>query len=117
MSVQSSPNVSVVVPIYNRILHTRAFLQEFSKVTYPNFEIVIVDDGSTDGSSKIIRKEFPSVKVLREESGNLWWSNAMKIGVRDALAHGADYILSINDDVTFNPEFLTHLVAYAQEHP
>jgi GT2 family glycosyltransferase len=123
MSLQKSgqeegtdPKVSVVVPVYNRRDLTISFLRNFEHVTYQNCEIVIVDDGSTDGTSEVIAREFPHVRLLRE-SGDLWWTKATNIGVRDALAHGANYILTINDDVDVDPNFLSALVTYARSHP
>jgi GT2 family glycosyltransferase len=115
MRVQN-PRISVVTPVYNRIVLTREFLGAFSAVTYPNYEIIIVDDGSTDGSAEVIEREFPSVRLIRTE-GDLWWSKATNVGVLDALNRGADFILTINDDVSFEPDFLTRLVDYAADHP
>src|SRR5690242_6946342 len=114
--VAQRPHVSVVVPVFNRLEHTREFLRCFEKVTYPNREVIIVDDGSTDGTADAIARQWPSVRLLREE-GNLWWSESTNRGVRDALERGADYILTINDDVTFDADFLDRLVAYAETHP
>ena len=113
---KSYPKVSVVVAVYNRIHLTKTFLQNFTRVTYPNYELIIVDDGSTDGTSNMIMKEFSYVRILKRE-GNLWWSKATNIGVSDATLRGADYILIMNDDVVFEPDFLFHLVAYAEAHP
>jgi GT2 family glycosyltransferase len=111
-----TPRVSVITPIFNRKDITRQFLQSFAGVTYPNFEIIVIDDGSTDGSADAIQREFPSVRVFRTE-GNLWWSRATNVGVRDAISRGADFILTINDDVILDPEFLTHLVDRAVPNP
>jgi GT2 family glycosyltransferase len=108
--------VSIVVPAYNRMALTRQFLQSFQLVTYPNFEIIVVDDGSTDGTPEMIARDFPRVRLLRQ-SGNLWWTKATNIGIRDALARNARYILTINDDVTVEPGFLSALVAHAGLHP
>lgn len=110
------PKVSVVVPVYNRIRLTTAFLQGFASVSYPNFEIVVVDDGSTDGTSQIIKNNFPSVHLLQTE-GNLWWARATNLGASDAIERGTDYILTINDDVTFKYDFVDKLVMVAQLKP
>lgn len=112
----ADPRIAVVVPVYNRRDLTVSFLQSFERVTYRNFEIIIVDDGSTDGTAETIAREFPRVRLLRE-SGDLWWAKATNIGVRDALSRGAEFILTINDDVSVDPHLLDALVQTAQAHP
>ncbi len=111
-----SPKVTMVVPVYNRVNLTLEFLRSFQNVTYPNCEIILVDDGSTDGTPEVVEKEFPSIRVMRTE-GNLWWSKCMNRGVKAALASGTDYILTINDDVAVDPSFLSALVTFALQHP
>jgi len=112
----ADPRIAVVVPVYNRRDLTVSFLQSFERVTYRNFEIIIVDDGSTDGTAETIAREFPRVRLLRE-SGDLWWAKATNIGIRDALSRGAEFILTINDDVSVDPHLLDALVQTAQAHP
>src|SRR3972149_653657 len=109
------PLVFVVVPVYNRLEKTRRFLEKFSAVTYRNYKIVIVDDQSYDGTQEIIPVEFPNV-VFLSGNGNLWWSGATNKGVLYGISHGADYVLTINDDATFEHDFLTQLVASAENN-
>jgi GT2 family glycosyltransferase len=116
MNTDTPPKVSVITPIFNRRAITLDFLRGFSAVTYGNVEVVIIDDGSSDGSADAIAAEFPAVRLIRT-AGNLWWSKATNVGVEDALTRGARYILTINDDVIVDPGFLTHLVHYAESHP
>jgi GT2 family glycosyltransferase len=108
--------VSVVTPVYNRIAITREFLQSMTDLRYPNYEIIIVDDGSTDGTANMVEHDFPSVRLIRTP-GDQWWSKATNVGVGDALARDARYILTINDDVQVDPDFLTILVDVAEAHP
>ncbi len=112
----SFPRVAVVVPIYNRVETTLEFLRLFQSVSYPNYEIIVVDDGSTDDSSDRISREFPAVRLLREK-GDLWWAGATNAGLKDAITRNADFALTINDDVTFNSDFLDHLVSRALREP
>lgn len=110
------PRVSIVTPIHNGIEDTVEYLRSLAGVTYPNFEIVIVDDGSTDGSSEIIARDFPRVRLLPGD-GTLWWAGGTNAGVRDALERGADFILTMNNDVRVAPDFLDKLVQCASENP
>lgn len=111
---QAWPLVYVVVPAYNRCDKTLRFLQCFLRVSYPRSRVVIVDDGSTDGTRYAIELNFPEVVVLQGD-GNLWWSGGTNKGAAYALEQGADYILTINDDAIMEPDFLTHLVATARQ--
>jgi GT2 family glycosyltransferase len=111
-----TPRVSIVTPIFNGIADTVAYLASLEAVHYPNFEVIIVDDGSSDGSSQIIADAFPAVRVLRGD-GNLWWSGSTNFGIEDALSRGTDFVLTMNNDVKVAPDFLDALVVCAQENP
>jgi GT2 family glycosyltransferase len=115
-SSAAGPLVYAVVPAYNRCEKTLRFLRSFAEVTYPRKRVVIVDDGSTDGTHHSVELNHPEVPVLQGD-GHLWWSGGTNLGVRYALDHGADYILTINDDSVMEPDFLTHLVAVARQDP
>jgi GT2 family glycosyltransferase len=112
----SFPKVAVVVPVFNKIALTVRFLESFKHVTYPHYSIIIVDDGSTDLTSERIRHDYPGV-ILLSGNGNLWWSGGTNVGVRYALEHGFDYVLTINNDTRVSQNFLTRLVETAQAHP
>lgn len=110
------PLVYAVVPAHNRRDKTLRFLRHFARVEYPNRRVIVVDDGSTDGTAAAIHSEFSDVEVPRGD-GNLWWSGGTNLGVRRALERGAEYILTINDDCVMAPDFLTHLVRIARQDP
>ena len=61
--MMSSPHVVVIVLNWNRKDDTLACLESLQEVTYPNFEAVVVDNGSTDGSVPAIRARFPGQPV------------------------------------------------------
>ncbi len=116
METKQTPAVTVVTPIYNGIEHTIPYLRSLKKVKYSYLEIVIVDDGSTDGSAEKIRAEFPDVVVLQGD-GSLWWSGATNLGVKYALEHNADYIYTVNNDVELESGSIGNLVKLAKENP
>jgi GT2 family glycosyltransferase len=104
------------VPVFNRIDLTVRFLESFRQIDYPNARTIIVDDGSTDGTARILAERFPEVVVL-EGDGNLWWAGATNVGVQHALTLQAQYVLTINNDVQVRPDFLSRLVESAEENP
>lgn len=103
-----SPNLVVVIPTYNRWEETRITLACLAQTEYRNFEIVLIEDGCTDGTADNCQKEFPDVHLLHGD-GNLWWSGAINKGVEYALALGADAIVWLNDDNRVEPDTLSRL--------
>ena len=110
------PKVSIVTPIHNGIEHTVDYLDSLSRISYPHYEVVIVDDGSTDGSAERISASFPQVRIVSGD-GNLWWAGGTNAGIRDALARGTDFILTMNNDVEVAPDLLDVLLGCAADHP
>jgi GT2 family glycosyltransferase len=110
--------VYVVTPVHNRSAITQRFLACLHAQDYPDLSIVIVDDGSTDGTSEMIRKLFPNVEIVRGD-GNLWWTGGTNAGLRHVLARaaGTDYVLIINDDLEFDTDYVRRLATFAQRHP
>jgi GT2 family glycosyltransferase len=110
------PRVVLLVPVYNRREITREFLVAARKIDHTPLEVVVVDDGSPDGTADMIKREFPEVRLLRTP-GDYWWSKCMNAGLRAVLPEKPDYILTLNDDVSFDPSFLRHLVDRARREP
>jgi N-acetylglucosaminyl-diphospho-decaprenol L-rhamnosyltransferase len=99
--------IYIVVPVFNRKTFTQHFLYCMREQTFRNFDIIIVDDGSTDGTAELITDQFREVQLLRG-NGNLWWTGAINLGIRHVMkrASEADAILVINDDIEVDSEYL-----------
>jgi GT2 family glycosyltransferase len=102
--------IYVVVPVYNRKGYLERFLNCLRRQTFRNFAIIVVDDGSTDGTSELVTEQFPEVKLLQGD-GNLWWTGAINVGIRYAMTQASttDAVLVINDDLEVNPDYLETL--------
>ena len=62
-----------------------------------NVHVVVVDDGSTDGTAGAVRDAYTDAKVVTSD-GSLWWSGAINKGINVALANQPDYVLLLNND-------------------
>ena len=98
------PSISVVICTYNGHRTIRDCLEGLKKVDYPNFEVIVVNDGSTDGT-EIIAKEY-GFKVISIPNGGL--SNARNVGMRAA---NGEIIAYTDDDAVPDPHWLTYLAA------
>jgi GT2 family glycosyltransferase len=78
-------------------------------VQYPNFDVIVVDNGSSDDPSPRLKREFPSIKLLASNE-NLGFTGGNNLAIEDALRHGAAYVLLLNNDTLVDPPFLTELV-------
>lgn len=105
--------IYIIIPVHNRKAYTRQCLASLHRQTYAYFSVVVVDDGSTDGTSAMIKAEFPEVVVLAG-TGSLWWAGATNLGIQYALdrmpADADHFVLTLNDDTQVPPDYLTSLV-------
>ena len=104
---------AIIIPVHNRrevTLRCLAGLEETGVLTWS--QVIVVDDGSTDGTGDAIRTRFPSVRLLPGD-GNLWWGGAIRLGMDAAVQSGADVLAWLNDDCQPDPGTLRLLVDHA----
>jgi GT2 family glycosyltransferase len=111
-----SNNLFIVIPVHNRVKLTRDCLLSLGRQTRSDFKVVVIDDGSTDGTSQMIKAEFPQVSILPGD-GNLWWTRATNMGVQYALDRGADYLMTLNDDVIATDDFVEKMMLWVERKP
>ena len=110
------PEVAVVIPTFNRLASLRRCLDRLRLVSSPTFSIIVVDDGSSDGTAECLSHSYPEVTLLLGD-GNLWWAGAMNVGCRSAAATGATWVLVLNDDSEIEPDTIAALVATSRQYP
>lgn len=99
------PLVSIIIVNWNGGEVFRQCLESLSKIDYPNWELIVVDNGSTDGSEKYI-KLIELTKLIKNQS-NLGFASANNQGYEKTKGK---YILLLNNDTNVKPDFLTKLV-------
>ena len=111
--------IYVVIAVHNRNQLTAKCLACLRAQTEPH-RVVVVDDGSTDGTAALIARDFPDVTVLTG-TGSLWWTGGTNLGIRYVLEHdhpaSDDFVLTLNDDTEVTPDYLTTLLRAYRSNP
>jgi GT2 family glycosyltransferase len=103
------PKVSVVLVHLNQEAHTRECIESLQRLSYENVEIIVVDNGSTDGSGARLSAQFPSVVFTRTDK-NSGFAEGNNVGIRLALQRNAEYIALLNNDTVVDRDFIQPLV-------
>ncbi|GAA5534863.1 glycosyltransferase family 2 protein [Deinococcus aluminii] len=107
------PRVGIVILNWNGWQDTVECLSSLQGLAYPNFEVIVVDNASTNDSVGQIRQRFPAVRVI-ESPENGGFSKGNNLGIRAFMAAGVDYVWLLNNDTTVSTLALTELVRLAQ---
>jgi hypothetical protein len=110
------PKVSIIILNWNGLNDTIECLDSVYRLEYPNFEVVVVDNCSTDGSVGNISREFPQAFLI-ENSKNLGFTGGNNVGMKYAMRVGADYVWLLNNDTVVEPHTLAKLVEEAEQSP
>ena len=108
--------VTIILLNWNGKEDTIECLESLKHITYPNYEILLVDNGSTDGSVECFRERYPGMEII-ENGENLGFAEGNNVGIRRAMDEGADYVLLLNNDTVVDPEFLGELVKVGESDP
>jgi len=111
--MDSTRFVSVIIVTWNHASDLPACLEALAAQTYPDLEVIVVDNASQDGSATWVRAHYPLVRML-EQTQNLGFAAGFNRGV--ALARG-EWVLSVNPDLTPAPDFVRQLVQAASAGP
>jgi GT2 family glycosyltransferase len=112
--MHTPPRIHVLAPVHNRRAVTEKFVRCLLAQTYTQWHLVLIDDGSTDGTENMVRGMVPpgALTVLRGR-GNWWWAGSLHQGYLWLKRHGAaagDLVLIMNDDTEFDADFLARAV-------
>ncbi len=128
----ASPRVEIIILNYNRAGIVADCLESVFSNTYPDFKVILVDNGSEDSSLKAVRawaegrarigwaqtdNEAATVEAdltVIQAGSNLGFTGGHNLGISAALKRGAAYVMLLNSDITVEPDFLKRLVAAVQ---
>ena len=106
------PMIYVVILNWNLKQDTAGCVASVLQSTYPSYRVLVVDNGSSDGSAQYLRRSFPSIEIIVNPA-NLGFAAGNNVGIRHALDKGADYVLLLNNDTTVDLGMLAQLAACA----
>ncbi len=107
------PRVIIVVLNWNGKEDTAECLDSLSQISYPNYAIIVVDNGSTDGSVEFLTERYANIEIIQNNE-NIGFGAGNNVGMKRALNMGADYILLLNNDTVVDKRFLDCLVQEAE---
>jgi GT2 family glycosyltransferase len=116
MNAEEPLDVLVVIVVWNGLEDTLECLESLRRCEFSNKRILVVDNGSTDGSSATISANYPEVSVVRSER-NLGFTGGNNLGMLEAIRHKARYAFLLNNDTKVAPDALRCLVRHAETDP
>jgi len=108
--------VCIILVNWNGWQDTLACVESCRTLSYPNFEMVVIDNGSTDDSVARIRKRFPDVRIITA-GANLGFAGGNNLGITWALERGASYVWLLNNDTVVEETSLSALVEALERNP
>ena len=108
----------VVTAVHNRYKITEAFIDLLLKQTYKDIQLILVDDGSTDGTAEMVKCKMPSAIILKG-NGKLWWGGSLHKAYKWICSNDeikdSDYIMFSNDDVKFENDYIEKAISILEE--
>lgn len=107
-------DVGIIVVNWNNYQDTADCLESLEDIVYPNYRVVVVDNGSTDGSGKRLANQFEWCDYVFNDE-NLGFGGGCNSGISFALSRGMDYVFLLNNDAVVEKDFLREIVSVAEE--
>jgi len=112
----AEPKVSIIILNWNGLKDTIECLESLKKITYPNYEVIVVDNDSTHNEAGEIQERYPEVRLIKN-SANEGFCRGNNIGAKVALKNNPDYLLFLNNDTIVKTNFLEELIKFTETNP
>jgi predicted SAM-dependent methyltransferase len=109
-----SEAIYIMLPVHNRRDITRRFIECLKIQTYQKYHLILIDDGSSDGTAEMVRENISSLTFITG-TGNWWWAGSLQQGyqwLKRQNIPATDLVLIINDDTEFEADFLQNAICY-----
>lgn len=107
--IQDNPKIAIVILNWNGYEDTSECIISLHKITYDNYQIIVVDNGSEAEEFNKLKYNFPQIKVLRSDV-NLGFTGGNNLGIKYSLEEKTDFILLLNNDTVVEPNFIQPLL-------
>jgi GT2 family glycosyltransferase len=107
------PPASIVIPNWNGACHLPTCLDSLRRQNYADFEVIVVDNGSTDASLELLERDYPEVKVVALPE-NRGFAGGVNVGIREARG---EIVAVFNNDAEADPRWLEELAKALARHP
>ena len=103
--------IVAIIPTFNRKNHLENILKDIynQDLSTCQLDIITVVDGSTDGTLEMLKENYPNVKII-QGNGNWWYTKSMNEGFKLGLKLKPDFFLTLNDDISINPNYIKILL-------
>lgn len=111
--------IHILLPVHNRREITLRFVESLLGQTYEKYHLILIDDGSTDGTEQMVRERVKKLTVIKG-TGDWWWAGALQQGyniLKSQEVAPSDVVLIINDDTEFDEYFLKTGITLLQGRP
>ena len=103
-----SEKIIILLPVHNDRDRVRYFVESLLKQTNQSYHMLLIDDGSKDGTVQYVKEKIKNISVLKG-NGNLWWAGSLQLGYKWLCCQkisSEKIVLLINCDTEFEPDFL-----------
>lgn len=110
--------IYILLPVHNRRDHTKRFVDCLRNQSLSNYHLVLIDDGSSDGTKEMVQRLVPDATVI-SGTGNWWWAGALQQGydwIRNNGIPTSSLLLIMNNDTRFEEDFLGNAVEVLRQH-
>jgi len=111
----NNPKIAIIILNWNGLEDTTECLDSLKKATYPNFETIVVDNGSDGNDSQVLKEKFGDYIKLVQNDKNYGFAKGFNTGIQYALENSKpEYIMIMNNDIVVAPAFLDELIKVAE---